>query len=141
MNFPRNLNSEACRCHENRLLYRNMQRFRGGLVFKAHRLLYHPTLGVRVIKRKKRINRQSCPASGHDFQVKQPNHLVHWQGHVMASTVRLKPSHPYLSGQSPETLSRCSLLARKRTLNEAVCYFPETVTLLVRSRANIAHIR
>jgi len=24
------------------------QRFRGGLVFKAHRLLYHPTLGLRV---------------------------------------------------------------------------------------------
>jgi len=32
----------------------NVQRFRGGLVFKAHRLLYHPTLGVRVIKKKKK---------------------------------------------------------------------------------------
>ena len=30
-----------------------MQRFRGGLVFKAHRLLYHSTLGLRVIKKKK----------------------------------------------------------------------------------------
>jgi len=29
-------------------------RFRGGLVFKAHRLLYHSTLGLRVIKKKKR---------------------------------------------------------------------------------------
>jgi hypothetical protein len=29
------------------------QRFRGGLVFKAHRLLYHRTLGSRVIKKKK----------------------------------------------------------------------------------------
>ena len=28
-----------------------MERFRGGLVFKAHRLLYHSTLGARVIKR------------------------------------------------------------------------------------------
>ena len=28
-----------------------MQRFRGGLVFKAHRLLYHSTLGLRVIKK------------------------------------------------------------------------------------------
>jgi len=28
-------------------------RFRGGLVFKAHRWLYHPTLGSRVIKKKK----------------------------------------------------------------------------------------
>ena len=32
---------------------RNVKRFRGGLVFKAHRLLYHSTLGVRVIKKKK----------------------------------------------------------------------------------------
>ena len=28
-----------------RLLYRNVQWFQGGLVFKAHRLLYHSTLG------------------------------------------------------------------------------------------------
>ena len=34
------------------LLYRKMQRFRGGLVFKARRRLNHSTLGVRVIKRK-----------------------------------------------------------------------------------------
>jgi len=32
----------------------NVQRFRGGLVFKTHRLLYHSTLGLRVIKKKKR---------------------------------------------------------------------------------------
>ena len=30
-----------------------MQRFRDGLVFKAHRLVYHSTLGLRVIKIKK----------------------------------------------------------------------------------------
>ena len=29
-------------------------RFRGGLVFKAHRLLYHSTLGSRVMKKKRR---------------------------------------------------------------------------------------
>jgi len=34
-----------------------MQRFRGGLVFKAHRLVYHSTLGLRVIKKKKGANR------------------------------------------------------------------------------------
>ena len=34
------------------LLRRNVQRFRGGLVFKAHRLVYHSTLGWRVIKKK-----------------------------------------------------------------------------------------
>ena len=36
------------------LLRRNVKRFRGGLVPKAHRLLYHSTLGLRVIKKKKR---------------------------------------------------------------------------------------
>ena len=34
--------------------YRNLNRFRGGFGFKAHRLVYHSTLGVRVIKKKKK---------------------------------------------------------------------------------------
>ena len=33
------------------LLHRNAKRFRGGLLFKAHRWLYHSTLGSRVIKK------------------------------------------------------------------------------------------
>ena len=31
-----------------------VQRFRGGLVFKAQRLVYHATLNLRVIKRTKK---------------------------------------------------------------------------------------
>jgi len=38
---------------QEQILLRNVQRFRGGLVFKAHRLLYHSTLDLRVIKKKK----------------------------------------------------------------------------------------
>jgi len=34
------------------LRHRNVQRFQGGLAFKAHRLLYHSTLGLRVIKKR-----------------------------------------------------------------------------------------
>jgi len=30
-----------------------LKRFRGGLVFKAHRLLYHTALGLRVIKKRR----------------------------------------------------------------------------------------
>ena len=30
-----------------------MQWFRGGLAFKAHRLVYHSALGLRVMKKKK----------------------------------------------------------------------------------------
>ena len=37
----------------NELLRRNVKRFRGGLVFKAHRLVHHSTLGSRVAKKKK----------------------------------------------------------------------------------------
>ena len=33
-------------------LRRNVKRFRGGLVCKAYRLLYHSTLGLRVIKKR-----------------------------------------------------------------------------------------
>ena len=42
---------------EIRVICRNVQRFRGGLVFKAHRLWYHSTLGWRVIKKKKERQR------------------------------------------------------------------------------------
>ena len=34
------------------LLRRNMKQFQGGLVSKAHRLVYHSTLGLRVINKK-----------------------------------------------------------------------------------------
>ena len=53
----------------NRLRLSNVKRFRGGLVFKAHRLLYHSTLGLRVInkKRKKKelvVPVQPCVGAG-----------------------------------------------------------------------------
>jgi len=34
----------------------DVKRFRGGLVFKAHVLLHHSTLGLRVIKKKKKMS-------------------------------------------------------------------------------------
>jgi len=36
----------------------DVKRFRGGLVFKAHRLLCHSTLGLRLIKKKKKRARR-----------------------------------------------------------------------------------
>ena len=36
------------------LLRRNVKRFRGGLVYKARRLVYQSTLGSRVIKKKEK---------------------------------------------------------------------------------------
>jgi hypothetical protein len=38
---------------EKEQLLKNVKRFRGGLVFKANRLLYHSALGLRVGKKKK----------------------------------------------------------------------------------------
>ena len=40
---------------QEQLLRRNVNRFREGLVFKADRLLYHSTLGLRGIKKKKTL--------------------------------------------------------------------------------------
>jgi hypothetical protein len=40
-------------------LYRNVKRFRGGLVFKAHKPVSHSTLGSRVIKKKKGLMKES----------------------------------------------------------------------------------
>jgi len=41
-------------CTRGQLKNRNVQRFRGGLVLKVHRLVYHSTLGLRVKKKKKK---------------------------------------------------------------------------------------
>jgi hypothetical protein len=50
------------------------QRFRGGLVFKAHRLLYHSTLGSRVTK-----TNPLTQASVHDIHL---GSLGEYAGHV-----------------------------------------------------------
>ena len=52
----------GCRIEE-QLLRRNVKRFRGGLVFKAHRLVYHSTLVLKVRKKKMKIQ-----GSGESFQ-------------------------------------------------------------------------
>jgi len=48
------------------VLHRKMQRFRGGLVFKADRIVYHSTLGLRVIKKKGGAAREAPVASSHE---------------------------------------------------------------------------
>ena len=47
-----------------------MQRFRGGLVYRAHRLVYHSTLGLRVItKKKRRFHELEFRVEGSEFCV------------------------------------------------------------------------
>ena len=50
----------------------NVQWFRGGLVFKAHRLLYHSTLGLRVIKKKRRCGAWVAAFGMWDFGFRVP---------------------------------------------------------------------
>jgi len=52
--------SETPQSIKEQLLYRNVQRFRGGLVIKAHRRLYHSTLGLRVKKKKDAAHPSLC---------------------------------------------------------------------------------
>ena len=55
------------------MLSRNVERFRGGLAFKALRLLHHSTLGSRVIKKKEKKRRRSWPVQGElDFGLDAP---------------------------------------------------------------------
>ena len=54
-------------CNQEQALYMNVQRFRGGLVFKAHELLYHSTLGSRVLKKRKRRTMQVHPHREREF--------------------------------------------------------------------------
>jgi len=51
--FAGNKHTPCQKEREKELLRRNVKRFRGGLVFKAHRHVYNSTLGLRVIHKKK----------------------------------------------------------------------------------------
>jgi len=57
------------------LMTRAVKRFRGGLVLKAHRLLYHSTLDLRVIKKKK--TRAETPATTSDGERALLGFLAH----------------------------------------------------------------
>jgi len=52
----------------------NVQWFRGGLVLKAHRLVYHSTLGVRVVKREGYHKSRRC---SRDTYLESPSILVY----------------------------------------------------------------
>ena len=46
-----------------------VQRLQGGLVFKAHRLFYHSTLGLRVMKKKRMRHRGGARGRGEKVQL------------------------------------------------------------------------
>ena len=68
------------------------KRFRGGLIFKADRWLYHSTLGSRVIKKKKRVDftrRDLCAGSLGSALA----HFVHHLHHCLHSPATHLISH------------------------------------------------
>ena len=54
---------------EEQLIGRNVERFQGGLVLKAHRWLYHSTLSSRVIKKKKKKKKAARSAMPDSAQI------------------------------------------------------------------------
>ena len=61
------------------LIHRNVQRFRSGLVCKDHRLLYHSTLGLRVMRGRwptRCWDTPPLPASASARQSKKQDHTV-----------------------------------------------------------------
>jgi len=73
-----------------------VKRFRGGLVFKAHRLLYHSTLGLRVIKKKKKKTLQGEKLRSLGFLPRSLLHSLDLVGALplLLDSVYLERIHP-----------------------------------------------
>ena len=80
----------------------NMKRFRGGLVFKAHRLLYHSTLGFRVKTKRKTCRFVRVIDSG-----------------LVGSTVGGLPR----AGDAPGTSTQSHISPSILVYDENVCFF------------------
>ena len=101
---------------EEQPLRRNLKRFRGGLVFKAHRRVCHSTLGWRVIKKARESNKDSRLESNEEVTKNDRGGLERG-----GPWVRRSPPRPPLSPSLSLTLSiprSLSLsLARARALS------------------------
>ena len=53
-------------------LHSDVKRFRGGLVFKAHRLVHRSTLGLRVLKMKRRMRKNATTVFVKRFDFPSP---------------------------------------------------------------------
>ena len=126
-----------------------MKRFRGGLVFKAHRLLYHSTLGSRVIKKKKEERvKMECWWQGNT-----PLHDAALRGRTTTAvalvlffcfffTLITGPGRSLSLKLSDTRVYEPQIIARLGTTAVAlVRTLPLGRTPWIRRRANTAHIR
>ena len=125
------------------LLHRNVKRFREGHVFQAYRLLYHSTLGSRVMKQKKkdthhpRITQGSLNSRLKSYEEEQGHTPLTSSAELslfrpllsgkiclerhqlfqrrLATDCEGEYTHHSISGESSKNGSRCSLFAHERT--------------------------
>jgi hypothetical protein len=73
------------------------------LVFKAHRLLFHSTLGLRVINRKKRFRvREDCPAPRPTQAASRPSHAAsERRGNSLKKSNDIRTENASSQGQHP----------------------------------------
>jgi hypothetical protein len=71
-----------------------VNRFRGGVVFQAHRLLYHSTLSSRVMKRRRRIQRKTTRISKNAYY--KTRSFIHVRRDLPLSSVLSR--HPSILG-------------------------------------------
>jgi hydroxymethylglutaryl-CoA reductase (NADPH) len=88
------------------LLRRNVEPFRGGLVFRAHRLLYHSTLGSRVIKKSKKKKKKGF----------QPHRLQAVRRSLLLGPLQTRNPKP--KARNPKTETRNPKLGNRKTKPE-----------------------
>jgi len=93
-----------------------VQRFRDGLVFKAHRLLYDSTPGLRVIKKRRRRSTKSVRGSHNDattFSSHQIVDLASWiSGGLLSHEPRIRSLQVENRGSYNHDFVHCEGLAR-----------------------------
>ena len=93
-----------------------MQWFRGGLVFEAHRLVYHSILGLRVIKKKSGVHACSRVSSARLESLSHEPYPLHPTPQNQHPTPNTQHPTPYTLHPTPYTLrlATCSRVSSAR---------------------------
>ena len=109
----------GCRVHGSGLrcsVWEVVEAFRRGLVFKAHRLLYHSTPGSRAIKKKQKKSRRDLGSDGHGEVLELRAMLAQ---RLMSVEEQLAP--PCTLHPAPCTPALCTLHPAPYILHPALC--------------------
>ena len=95
-----------------------MEPFQGGLVFKAHGLLYHSTLGSEVIKKKK--NKKYLLAFSEHLRLRHPLLQGCCVGRYTAAW-KLELKHPWRKGQATKIIFKIMWIRTSRLFIKNPC--------------------